>query len=103
MVSAEFLHTDGVFPDGGSNIMALSFGRIFLNSMFHPHQWFATRIGNPLDLLLAEDDVASAVNSQATGKAGIVGDQITAIIPHKDNMAIFGCLNKMFVHLSLEF
>lgn len=89
--------TDGEFPDGGSNIMALCFGRLIMNSMFNPHQWFATRINYPLDLLLAEDDVASAVNSQATGKAGIVGDQIVAIIPHKDNMAIFGCLNKMFV------
>lgn len=89
--------TGGEFPDGGSDVMALSFGRIFMNSMFNPHQWFATRIGDPLDMLLAEDDVASAVNSQASGKAGLVGEQLIAIIPHKDNMIIFGCLNRMFV------
>lgn len=89
--------TSGTFPDGGSNIMALCFGRIVMNSIFNPHQWFTSRISNPLDLLLVTGDVASAVSSQTSGKAGLIGDQLIAIIPHKDNMAIFGCLNKMFV------
>ena len=87
----------GTFPDGGSNIMSLCWGRIFMNSMQHPHQWFATRINNPLDLLLVVDDVASAQNSQATKKAGLVGDQIVAMIPYKGNTQVFGCLNNMFV------
>lgn len=87
----------GDFPDGGSNIMSLCWGRIFMNSIQHPHQWFATRINNPLDLLLVVDDVASAQNSQATKKAGLVGDQIIAMIPYKGNTQVFGCLNNMFV------
>lgn len=87
----------GEFPDGGSNVMALCWGRIFMNSIQHPHQWFATRINDPLDLLLVVDDVASAQNSQATTKAGLVGDQIIAMIPYKGNTMVFGCLNNMFV------
>jgi len=87
----------GTFPDGGSDIMALAFGRIFMNSKLHPHQWFATRINNPLDLALVTDDVASACNSQAAEKAGLVGDQIVAIIPNKDLFVVFGCVNKMYL------
>lgn len=87
----------GSFPDGGSNIMSLCWGRLFMNSIQHPHQWFASRINNPLDLLLVVDDVASAQNSQATKKAGLVGDQIIAMIPYKGNTQVFGCLNNMYV------
>ena len=68
-----------------------------MNSVLNPHQWFATRINDPLDLLLVVDDVASAQNSQATEKAGLVGDQIIAMIPYKGNTMVFGCLNNMFV------
>jgi hypothetical protein len=89
--------TDGTFPEGGSNVLSLCWGRIFMNSLQHPHQWFATRINDPLDLLLVEDDVASAQNSQATEKAGLVGDQIVAMIPYKGNTQVFGCFNHMFV------
>ncbi len=87
----------GTFPDGGSNVMALCWGRVFMNSIQNPHQWFATRINDPLDLLLVVDDVASAQNSQATKKAGLVGDQLIAMIPYKGNTMVFGCLNNMFV------
>lgn len=89
--------TSGTFPDGGSNILSLCWGRIFMNSIYHPHQWFATRVADPLDLLLVVDDVASAQNSQATTKAGLVGDQLIALIPYKGNAQVFGCLDNMFV------
>ena len=89
--------TSGTFPDGGSNIMSLCWGRIFMNSIAHPQQWFATRVNDPLDLLLVVDDVASAQNSQASKGAGLVGDQLVAMIPYKGNMQVFGCLNSMFV------
>lgn len=89
--------TDGEFPDGGSNILSLCWGRIFMNSIHHPHQWFATRIDDPLDLLLVQDDVASAQNSQATDKAGLVGGHLIATIPYKGNTQIFGCVNNMYV------
>ena len=89
--------TDGVFPDGGSNILSLCWGRIFMNSIQNPHQWFATRMNDPLDLALVVDDVGAAQNSQASDKAGLVGDQILAMIPYKGNTQVFGCLNNMFV------
>lgn len=87
----------GTFPDGGSNVTALCWGRVFMNSIQHPHQWLGTRVDDPLDALLVVDDVASAVNSQTTKKAGLVGDQIVAMIPYKGNTMVFGCLNNMFV------
>ena len=89
--------TDGTFPDGGSNILSLCWGRLFMNSVDNPHQWFCTRVSDPLDLLLVQDDVASPQNSQATTSAGLVGDQLIAMIPYKGNMQVFGCLNTMFV------
>ncbi len=88
--------TDGDFPDGGSNIMTLAFGRIFMNSMSNPNQWFATRAGDPLDIEVSQSDVGSAVSSQ-TSKAGLVGDEITALIGYKDYYLIFGCTNEVWV------
>jgi hypothetical protein len=88
--------TVGKFPDGGSNIMALCFGRIFMNSISNPHHWLATRAGDPLDMEMSQDDVGTAVSSQ-TSKAGLVGDQLVALVPYKDNYLIFGCLNEMWV------
>jgi hypothetical protein len=88
--------TTGTFPDGGSNIMALCGGRIHLNSMYNPHQWFCTRQGNPLDLNTAVDDEQAADSSQ-NSIAGIVGDAITTFIPFKDHYLIFGCAKSMWV------
>ena len=87
----------GTFPDGGSNVMSLCWGRVFLNSLSNPHQWFGTRKSNPRDLLLVQDDVASAINSQAQDQSGLVGDQIVAYIPYIGNYQIFGCINTMYV------
>lgn len=89
--------TSGTFPDGGSNIASLCWGRLFLNSITHPHQWFCSRVNDPLDFLLVVDDVAAPQNSQTNTKAGLVGDQLVALIPYKGNMQVFGCLNHMFV------
>jgi len=89
--------TTGTHSDGGSNILSLCWGRIFENSIQNPHQWLGTRVDDPLDKLLVVDDVASAQNSQATKMAGLVGDQLVALIPYKGNTQVFGCLNNMFV------
>jgi len=88
--------TGGIFPDGGSNIGCLCFGRIFLNSMLNPHQWFCSRVNEPNDWDTGQDDVASATNSQ-NSKAGEVGDVITAMISYKDHYLIWGCLNEIWV------
>jgi len=95
-------------PEGGSNIGALCFGRIFLNDMWHPNQWYASRMGgtqpegatsvidSTCDWLVGQDDIGSPVSSQAS-KAGLVGDAITALISYKDDFLVFGCANSVWV------
>ena len=88
--------TAGDLPEGGANVGALSFGRIFLNDLFHPNQWAASRSGDPLDWLVGQTDVRSPINSQ-NSKMGLVGDPITAFIPYKDRFQVVGCLNEVWV------
>jgi len=83
-------------PDGGANIGARAFGRIFLNNVFHPNQWYASRIGNPLDWLVSQSDVGTAVSSQ-TSEAGVVGDEITAFVPIRDDYMVVGTVNGVHV------
>lgn len=83
-------------PEGGANIGTLCFGRIFLNNMYSPHQWYASRVGDPLDWLTNQNDIQTPVSSQ-TSKAGLVGDEITAMIPFRDSYLLYGCLNEMSV------
>jgi hypothetical protein len=87
--------TDGDFPDGGSNIGCLCFGRIFLNSMLNPHQWYCSRVFDPLDFDTSQTDVAAATYSQ-NSKAGEVGDPIVAMMPYKDIYLIWGCANQIW-------
>lgn len=95
-------------PEGGSNIGALCFGRLFLNDMWHPNQWYASRMGgtqpegasevidSTCDWLVGQDDIGSPVSSQAS-KAGLVGDAITALISYKDDFLVLGCANSVWV------
>jgi hypothetical protein len=87
----------GHFPDGGSNIGALYNGRIFLNSLVNPNQWFCSRQGFPCDwdTSLAGDDAGAAQSSQTT-QAGLVGDAITAFMPFKDVYLGFGCASQIW-------
>ena len=86
----------GILPVGGATIGALSFGRVFLNDVFHPNQWSASRNGDPLDWLMSQADVGTPVSSQ-TSKAGVVGDPITCFSPYKDRFMITGTLNQLWV------
>ncbi len=86
----------GSLPEGGANVGSLAFGRIFLNDLFHPNQWFASRSGDPLDWLTGQSDIRTPVSSQ-TSKMGLVGDPITAFIPYKDRFQVVGCLNEVWV------
>lgn len=87
----------GLMPDGGSNIGVLCFGRIFLNSMSNPHQWFCTRRDDPLDFDSSQTDIAAATSSQNQEKAGLVGEPIIAMISYKDNYLIMGCTNSVYI------
>ena len=93
----EYTTTGGTFPDGGSNLGCLYNGRLFLNSMLNPNQWFCSRQGYPcdFDLSLAGEDAGAAQNSQTTS-AGLVGDVITAFMPFKDVYLGFGCASEIW-------
>jgi hypothetical protein len=64
--------------------------------MSNPNQWFATRAGDPLDLLEAQDDIQTAISSQSS-KAGLVARPLIAQISYKDNYVIFGLDTQMWV------
>lgn len=87
----------GIMPDGGSNIGVLCFGRIFLNSMSNPHQWFCTRINDPLDFDQSQTDVAASTSSQNTPKAGLVGSPIIAMVSYKDHYLTMGCTSEVYI------
>jgi hypothetical protein len=86
----------GTFPDGGSNIMCLFEGRLWMNSMFSPNQWFATRQGDPLDLDTGQTDVQAALSSQSS-EAGQVADSLVSLIRYKDNYLLFGLANSIYI------
>ncbi len=89
--------TTGDFPDGGSNIGSLYLGRIFLNDMYHPHQWICSRAGDPLDFDTSEDDVGAAISSQTSGLAGKIGAPLIGFIPYKNYYQIFGCIGELWI------
>ncbi len=92
-----FVTNPGLMPDGGSNIGVLCFGRIFLNSMSNPHQWFCTRINDPLDFDSSQTDVAASTSSQNTPKAGLVGSPIVAMVSYKDHYLVMGCSSEVYI------
>lgn len=83
-------------PSGGANIGCLYNGRIVLNDLLHPNQWYMSRQGDPLDWLNMADDSGSPVSSQ-NSKAGLVGDAITCFIPVQDAYLIIGCASSVWL------
>jgi hypothetical protein len=61
-----------------------------------PYQWYMCRAGDPYDWLYAANDAGSPVRG-GNGDAGVMGDIIKALIPHKDDYLIFGCAGSMWV------
>jgi hypothetical protein len=88
--------TAGEFPDGGSNVMTLFEGRLWMNSMFHPNQWFATEQDDPLNLLPDSADVQAAITSQSS-EAGQVADPLVSLIAYNDNYLIYGLANFLYI------
>jgi hypothetical protein len=86
----------GVFPEGGSNIGCLCFGRIFLNSMNSPFKWACSRKGFPETWNFGELDVGAAAQSSLE-RAGDIGEPIIVTIPYKDNYLIIGCTNSVWL------
>ena len=88
--------TDSLLPEGGSNAGCLYMGRIVLNDLTHPNQWFMARQGDPLDWLTQQDDVGSPVSSQSAKQAGVVGDALIVPIAYQDHYLILGCASSMY-------
>lgn len=61
-----------------------------------PHQWYLSRQMNPYDMMYGEDDEQAAV-AGTDGKAGKVGDIITASIPYSDDYKLFGSIGDLWV------
>ncbi len=55
-----------------------------------PHQWYMSRQAKPHDFLYGVNDAQSAVAGN-NADAGEIGDIVTALIPYKDDVLIFGC------------
>ena len=83
-------------PIGGSNIGCLFSGRLFINSIQNPNQWYASRHRDSQDWLVSQDDIGTPVSSQ-TSKLGIVGDAICAMVPFLDHYMYFGCLDEIWI------
>lgn len=90
---------EGLISDAnnsGSDIGCLYSGRIVLNSVKSPHQWYMSRQGDPLDWLVDQDDVGTAISSQSS-QYGKIGDIVTALISYLDHYLIFGCSGEIWV------
>lgn len=83
-------------PIGGSNIGCLFNGRVLVNLIQNPNQWLASRHRDPQDFQVSQSDIGTPVSSQ-TGKLGVVGDQIVAMVPFLDHYMYFGCLDEIYV------
>lgn len=81
--------TDGTLPTG-CPVIALYRDRLFLAGAYaDPHQWFASRQGDPTDFDYAETDSGAAISGSNTD-AGRIGEPITALCPHSSNCMIMG-------------
>jgi hypothetical protein len=97
-VAQDWTPTAGSLPgDQGNNIVCRLIeawrGRLVLSGLASdPHNWFMTKLGDPLDLSYfpsppTELDAVTGGN----GNIGKVPDIINAIIPYSDDVLIFGC------------
>lgn len=87
----------GTIPTS-STLVALYRGRLVLNDVLRPHAWYMSKVGNPFKFLYDFDNDAdlSAV-AYSNAQVGEVGDIITAFIPYKDDLFIFGCASSIWI------
>lgn len=68
-------------------------GRIVLSGLTSdPHNWFMSKLGDPLDWDFAPGTVNETQAVQGgIGVVGKVGDVVNALLPYSDDVMIFGC------------
>lgn len=87
----------GTMPES-STLICLYRGRIVINDTKRPQAWYMSKVGNPFKFLYdyTNDGDLSAVTFSNT-LVGEIGDIITALIPYKDDLLIFGCANSIWI------
>jgi len=86
----------GALPDY-AYLVARYRGRLVLaGNKDYPHQWYASKVGNPWDWNYDSTDPLTAIAGQ-DGGAGEVGDIITALIPFGDDFMIIGCATSLWM------
>ncbi len=61
-----------------------------------PQNWSMSRQGDPLDWDDAVGDDEQAAVSANNSDQGVLGEQITALIPHNENCMFFGCTTSLW-------
>lgn len=86
----------GAVPHG-CKIIALWGDRLVLAGDSNgPHAWYMSRKGDPLDWDYSRDDESAAI-AGVTAEAGLLGEEITALIPHTDLCLVVGTRSGMWV------
>lgn len=64
----------------------------------YPQAWQMTKVGDPWKFLydFSGDGDTSAV-AYSNNRVGVIGDIVTALIPYKDDLLIFGCANSLWL------
>jgi hypothetical protein len=89
--------TAGTLPSGGTGIKSRLItawrGRIVLSGLrTDPHNWFMSKLGDPLNWDYAPVAVTEIIACQGgVGYVGKLGDIINCLIPYNDDVLIVGC------------
>jgi len=89
--------TDGTLPGDPPNtaarLITMWRSRIVLSGLVtDPHNWFMSRLGDPLDWEYAPNTTTETQPVQGgLGFAGKIGDKVTALIPYSDDILLIGC------------
>ena len=73
-----------------SNLITRYRGRMIINCLSAPNNWYMTRVGNPFDFKYVVNDPLTPIAGN-NGDAGELGDIPTAFIPQGDDYLVFGC------------
>ena len=90
--------TEGFVPVGCPLICTYRDRIVFAGDPQTPHLWYMSKQADPTDWDYSEvyDDVSRAV-AGTSETAGLVGDPITALIPHEDDYLLMGCPKSLWV------
>lgn len=89
--------TYGIMPSS-SSLVSLYRGRLVLNDDDRPHAWYMFKVSDSWKVLydFTNDGDLSGV-SYSNNLVGEIGEGITAFIPYKDDLFIFGCTDSIWL------